>query len=322
MENLNLIVIAPPNARYLALLEKLPPSTRITVGRTPEAFETAAADADVVFNGMNVGDTLKRIWKDLGKVKWIHSLSAGLDATLFPELAESPVPLTNSRGVFKRSLAEFAIGGMLFFAKDFRRMLKNQAAARWEQFDVEELHGRTLGVFGYGEIGRATAEKAHALGMKVIATRRRPELSKNDPIVDKFYSIDQRLELIAASDYVVAAAPLTPETKAILSDREFAAMKPTGVFINVGRGPVVDEAALIRVLQAGKIRGAALDVFEVEPLPESSPLWRLENVLLSPHCADHTSTWLEEAMQFFVDNFERFADGRPLENVTDKRAGY
>jgi phosphoglycerate dehydrogenase-like enzyme len=147
-------------------------------------------------------------------------------------------------------------------------------------------------------------------------------LSKNDPIVDKFYSIDQRLELIAASDYVVAAAPLTPETKAILSDREFAAMKPAAVFINVGRGPVVDEAALIRVLQAGKIRGAALDVFEVEPLPEASPLWKLENVLLSPHCADHTSTWLEEAMQFFVDNFERFAEGRQLENVTDKRAGY
>jgi phosphoglycerate dehydrogenase-like enzyme len=99
-------------------------------------------------------------------------------------------------------------------------------------------------------------------------------------------------------------------------------MKPAAVFINVGRGPVVDEAALIRVLQAGKIRGAALDVFEVEPLPESSPLWKLENVLLSPHCADHTSTWLEEAMQFFVDNFERFAEGRQLENVTDKRAGY
>src|SRR5258708_36656915 len=140
MENLNLIVISPPNARYLSLLEKLPPTTRITVGRTPEAFETAAVDADVVMNGMNVGDTLKRIWKDLAKVKWVHSLSAGLDATLFPELVESHVPITNSRGVFKRSLAEFAICGMPFFAQDFRRMLRNQAAARWEQFDVEELY--------------------------------------------------------------------------------------------------------------------------------------------------------------------------------------
>ncbi len=322
MQPLNLIVISAPNAKHLSMLENLPQSTKITVGRYPEAFGTAAADADAVLNGMNVGDTLKRIFPDLKKVRWVHSLSAGLDATLFPALIESPAILTNSRGVFKRSLAEFAVTGMLFFAKDLRRMLKNQAVGRWEQYDIEELHGRTLGVIGYGEIGRASAEKAHALGMKILATRRRLELSKGDPIVDKFYTMDQRLELIAASDYIVAAAPLTPETKAIISDREFQAMKPNAVFINVGRGPVVDEAALVRILEAGRIRGAALDVFEVEPLPESSPLWKMENVLLSPHCADHTSTWLQDAMQFFVDNFERFAEGRPLENITDKRAGY
>ena len=322
MRPLKLIVISKPNARHLSVLEQLPDDTTITAGETPEAFDSAVDEADIVLNGMGTGQTLHVLWPKLRQVRWVHSLSAGVEQTLFPELIESPVPVTNARGVFKRSLAEFVVASMLFFAKDLRRMVRNQAAGRWEQFDVEEIHGRTLGIVGYGEIGRESARKAHALGMRIVAVRRRPELMKDDPVVEKAFSIEDRRELMAASDYIVSAAPSTPETRGLISEQELGAMKRTAVIINVGRGPVTDEAALVRTLQEKRIRGAALDVFDTEPLPAGHPFWSLENVLLSPHCADHTATWLEEAMQLFVENFDRFRQGQPLENLVDKHAGY
>ncbi len=322
MRPLNLLVITPPNAKHLSVLEKLPDSTTITAGRYADAFESAAPEADIILNGLGNGDTLKQIWSSARKVQWVHSLSAGVENTLFPELIASPVPITNARGVFKRSLGEFAISAMLFFAKDLRRMIRSQEAAVWDQFDVEEIHGRTLGIVGYGEIGRATAERAHALGMKIVALRRRPALSAADPIVDKFYSIEDRAAMMAVCDYVLAAAPLTDETRGLIGEKEFAAMKSNAVVINVGRGPVISEAALVKALQEKRIKGAGLDVFDKEPLPQDHPYWKLDNVLLSPHCADHTATWMEEAMEFFIANFERFVKGEPLENVVDKHAGY
>ena len=321
MRPLNLLVITPPNAKHLSVLERLPDSTTITAGRYADAFESAASEADIILNGLGNGDTLKQIWSAARKVQWVHSLSAGVENTLFPELIESPVPITNARGVFKRSLGEFALSAILFFAKDLRRMVRNQEAAVWEQFDVEEIHGRTLGIVGYGEIGRATAERAHALGMKIVALRRRPGLAA-DPIVDKFYPIEERAAMMGICDYVVAAAPLTEDTRGLIGEKELAAMKSSGVIINVGRGPVISEAALVKALQERRIKGAGLDVFDKEPLPRDHPFWKLDNVLLSPHCADHTSTWMEEAMEFFLYNFERFTKGEPLENVVDKRAGY
>jgi phosphoglycerate dehydrogenase-like enzyme len=322
MRPLKLLVISNPNARHLSVLEKLPDSTTITVGLKPEAFTSAAAEADVILNGMGAGRTLKEIWNSARRVQWVHSLSAGVENTLFPELIQSAVPLTNGRGVFKRSLGEFAIASMLFFAKDLRRMVRNQEAGRWEPFDIEEIHGRTMGIVGYGEIGRAAAERARALGMKIVALRRRPALSNGDPLVDEFYSIEDRVRMLAISDYVVAAAPLTEDTRGLIGEKEIGAMKSSAVIINLGRGPVISEPALIRALQERRIRGAALDVFDQEPLPEGHPFWKLDNVLLSPHCADHTSDWLEQAMEFFVCNFERFTKGEPLQNVVDKHAGY
>jgi phosphoglycerate dehydrogenase-like enzyme len=322
MRPLNLLVISNPNDRHLAVLEELPDSTRITVGKTMEAFTDAAADAHVILNCMGVGETLKELWPVAKKVQWVHSLSAGVESVLFPELIQSPIPVTNSRGVFKDSLGEFAVASILYFAKDLRRMIRNQMAQKWEQFDVEMIDRQTVGIVGYGEIGKAAAVRAHALGMKVLATRRRPELIKDDPVVSEAYSVEDRAELMAASDYVVVATPLTPETRGIVGEKELRAMKKTGVIINVGRGPAIDEPSLIRALQEGWIRGAALDVFDVEPLPAGHPFWSMENVLVSPHCADHTSDWLETAMKFFVGNFERFRNGQPLQNLVDKQAGY
>jgi phosphoglycerate dehydrogenase-like enzyme len=255
-------------------------------------------------------------------VQWVHSLSAGVENTLFPELVESPVPVTNARGVFKESLGEFALAAMLFFAKDLRRMVKSQNETKWDPFDVEMICGQTLGIVGYGEIGRAAARRARAMGMKIHTLRRKPEKSNDDPLVDRSYARNELRDLMAASDYVLAAAPLTPETRGMIGEPELRAMKKTAVIMNLGRGPVISEAPLIHALKENWIRGAALDVFDQEPLPEAHPFWNLDNVLISPHCADHTVGWLEDAMGFFVSNFHRFYKGEPLENVIDKRAGY
>ncbi len=322
MDNITLLVLANPTDRQLAMLEKLPDSTSIVVGNSVEAFQKAAPEAEAIFYWSGPGKVLEQIWPLAKRVKWVHCRNAGLDNLLFPGLVESPVPMTNGRGVFSQSLGEFVIGAALYFVKDFRRLIRNQDAGRWEHFDVDELRGQSMCIVGYGDIGRACAQRAHAMGMRVLAVRRRPELSQGDPYVSGVYSMEQMIEILPQSDFVVAAAPLAPGTRHLIGEAAFGAMKNTAVVMNVGRGPVVDEAALIRALQSGRIRGAALDVFETEPLAADSPLWKLENVLLSPHSTDHTRTWLEDAMQFFIDNFERYTTGKPLLNVVDKRAGY
>ena len=158
--------------------------------------------------------------------------------------------------------------------------------------------------------------------MKVAAIRRRPELFQGDRLVDENYSSQQLKELMAASDYVVVVTPLTPETRGLIGELEIAAMKPSAVIINVGRGPVIDEASLIHALQAGRIRGAALDVFNTEPLPPGHPFWRMSNVLLSPHTADRVEGFVDPAFECFFENLDRFRKGLPLLNVVDKHAGY
>jgi phosphoglycerate dehydrogenase-like enzyme len=320
MPSLRVAVLSPPNARYLSLLEQLPDDTTITVGSTAEAFTTVTPDADIIFTGMNMAPVLREIWPRAKKVRWVHSFSAGVDNLLFPELIESEVPLTNARGVFAESLGEFVVASILYFAKDLRRMVRNQQAHRWEQFDVDVVYRQTLGVIGYGEIGKAAARRAKALGMKILAIRRKT--AGEDPLIDKAFATADRLQMLPECDYVCVAAPLTPETKGMVGEAEIAAMKGTGVLINVGRGPVIHEPALIRALREKRIGGAALDVFDREPLPEDHPYWGMENMLISPHCADHTSTWLEESMQLFINNFFRFQRNEPLANVVDKRAGY
>jgi phosphoglycerate dehydrogenase-like enzyme len=240
---------------------------------------------------------------------------------LFPEFVASPVPLTNSRGVFSRALAEFVMAAVLHFSKDLRRMIRNQQAGVWERFGVEEVFGKVMGIVGYGSIGQAIAARARDFGMKVLALRR-SAASNNDPYADEILPPAQLLTLMERSDYVAIATPLTPETRGLVGEAALRAMKTTGVLINVGRGPTVDEAALIAALQENRIRGAALDVFDVEPLPGGHAFYGLDNVLLSPHCADHTPGWEEAAMELFLENFERFRHGEPLKNVVDKKLGY
>ena len=317
------VVLAEPTEPQLALLEQLPPETGIAVGDSTRAFERTAPSADVIFNWSLSGDLLHEVFGMCPRVRWVHSRAAGLDGMLFPALVESPVPLTNGTGVFSLPLGEFALAAILYFAKDLRRMIRNQAAGVWEPFDITEISGQTVGIVGYGDIGRAVASRVRAMGMEVLAVKRHGPPSDNaDPLASRIFSPQDRLEMIGRCDYLVVAAPLTAETRGMIGAAEFASMKPEAVVINLGRGPVVDEAALISALSGSRIKGAALDVFDAEPLPAGHPFYRLENLLLSPHCADHTPDWLERAMQFFIDQFERFRQGEPLLNVVDKRLGY
>jgi phosphoglycerate dehydrogenase-like enzyme len=323
MDDNTVLVLADPADPQLATLAELPEKTGIAAGNAPEAFERAAPEASVIFNWSGSRALLREVFAMAPKVRWVHSRAAGLDNLLFPELVESPVPLTNGSGVFSQSLGEFALGAILYFAKDFRRMIRNQMAGCWEQFDIAEISGQTVGIVGYGDIGRAVATRVRALGMRVLALKRHgPPLYNVDPLVDQIYSPEHRIEMISRCDYIVASAPLTPETRSMIGEAEFAAMKPSAVVINIGRGPVIDEDAMLKALTGGHIKGAGLDVFTHEPLPEGHPFYRLENVLLSPHCADHTADWLEQAMRFFLENFERFRKGEPLRNVVDKKLGY
>jgi phosphoglycerate dehydrogenase-like enzyme len=165
---------------------------------------------------------------------------------------------------------------------------------------------------------------AKPLGVKIHALRRNPERSAADPLLDRIFPAGKMHEMLGEIDVLLASAPLTPETHRLISHEAFKAMKPSAIVINVGRGPVIHEEALIRALQAKQIAGAALDVFEEEPLPADSPLWGMENVLISPHCTDRTVNpdWLDLSMQCFVENFWRFVKGQPLENLVDKKAGY
>jgi len=323
MDNNTVVVLANPTEPQLAMLEQLPPETRIAVGNSVEAFRSAAPTADVIFNWSLGGGLLRDVFLMCPQVKWVHSRAAGLDGQLFPELIESPVPMTNGSGVFSQSLGEFALAAILYFAKDLRRMVRNQLAGTWEQFDITEIANQTVGIIGYGDIGRAVASRVRAMGMQVLAVKRKgAPLYNVDPMVTQIFGPDGRLEMISRCDYVVVAAPLTPDTRGMIGAAEFDAMKPEAVIINLGRGPVIDEAAMVNALTKGQIKGAALDVFDKEPLPDGHPFYKLENVLLSPHCADHTPDWLDQAMRFFVEQFDRYRTGVPLKNVVNKQLGY
>jgi phosphoglycerate dehydrogenase-like enzyme len=188
---------------------------------------------------------------------------------------------------------------------------------------MRAIERKTVGIVGYGDIGREVGRRAKAMGMRVLALKRHlPEAGADSGPVDGYFVTRQLNEMVAQCEYVVVAAPLTAETRHLVSEQAFAAMKPDAVLINVGRGPVIDEVAMIKALIEGRIKGAGLDVFEQEPLPPESPLYRMENVLLSPHCADHHAEWLDDAVRFFVAQYERFAKGEPLLNVVNKKLGY
>jgi len=323
MNDSPVLVLTSPIDKTIPFVAELRRLRMIVAGDSAPDFAQAAGDAEIILNWSGSLTLLREVFLMSRRLRWIHSRSAGLERTLFPELIESQVILTNGSGVFSPSLGEFAVAAILYFAKDFRRMIRNQVAGVWEPFDVTMVSGQTLGIVGYGSIGRAVAARGRALEMNVLGLRRHvsPQ-SKPDSLVDQVYGSEQCFEMLSRCDYVVVTVPLTEQTRGLIADAEFAVMKKNAVVINLGRGPTIDEGAMIRALSEKRIRGAALDVFDQEPLPQGHAFYSLENVLLSPHCADHTPDWLDNAMRFFLAQLQRFHRREPLLNIVDKRLGY
>jgi phosphoglycerate dehydrogenase-like enzyme len=322
MPMLTVTVIGNPADPSFKPLERLPKDIRLTVTDDFEILKKCVPESEVVAIGVFSGGLWAKTVPLAAKARWFHAMGTGVEKLLTPETIAHSATLTNGRGVFRRPLADWTVAMMLHFAFDIPRVTRQQREQRWEPFTSPGIEGRTLGVIGYGGIGSAAAERAKPFGVKILALRRRPELSQRDPLVDAFYGPSQINELMAASDYVLVSTPLTKETDGLVGASQIASMKRSGVLINVGRGQVIDEAALVKALETGAIRGAALDVVQREPLPAPHPLYTLPNVVLSPHTADHVEGFLIPSVEYFVDNFERYRKGEPLGNVVDKHAGY
>lgn len=261
------------------------------------------------------------------RLRWIQLTAAGVGGVLFPELVASPVIVTNAKGLHAVSMAEHTLGIMLMLARKLHLARDAQARSQWSQDEqwvgeppIGQLQGGTLGLVGLGAVGGAIASRARALGMRVRAVRKRPAA---DPApADEQWGSERLHELMGQSDWLVLAAPLTPETRGMIGRAELALMPRHAVLVNIGRGPVVDEPALIEALAAGRIAGAALDVFQEEPLPASSPLWTMPQVIVTPHVSGLGPRFWERTCELFARNLRRWVAGKPLENVVDKRAGY
>ncbi|MFI5070686.1 MAG: D-2-hydroxyacid dehydrogenase [Terriglobales bacterium] len=262
------------------------------------------------------------------KLRWIHSPAAAVHQLLFPELIASDVILTNGSDVHGATVAELVIALIFALAKKLPLAMRCQQQRVWGQNQVwesrpqpREVAGATLGLIGLGSIGTEVAKRASALGMRVIAVRNIVAAEKPEN-VEQVYASSQINLMLSKSDYVVIAAPLTSSTAGMINADRLASMKPDSYLINVSRGQLVDESALAEALRLGKIAGAALDVFEKEPLPPDSPLWDLQNLLITPHIAGFSANLWEKHYAFFTENLRRYLSHRPLVAVVDKSKGY
>lgn len=285
-----------------------------------EALEREIAGSDVVFVWDFRSTELRDAWHKADRLKWVHVAGAGVDTVLFPDLVQSPVTVTNARGIFDRSIAEYVLGLMLSFVKDFRRSTELQQRREWVHRETEMLAGKSALVVGAGPIGRRIARLVRCTGMEIDVVARTARSPDRD--FDRVYASQDLDTVLPNADYVVIAAPLTTQTERMFGATQFEYMKNSARLINVGRGPIVDEPALIEALRDGRIAGAALDVFLEEPLPRDSPLWDMPQVIVSPHMSGDFAGWLEALGEQFVDNFRRWLHGEELLNVVDKERGY
>lgn len=285
-----------------------------------DGLSDALRGADALFVYDFLSNAVPAAWPAADRLRWLHIASAGVDPVLFPELRESDVTLTNSRGVFDDSIAEYVLGVVLTFAKDLSGSLRLQDRKEWRHRESERIAGKRAVVVGTGPIGRAIARMLRAAGMDVAGAGRTAR--EADPDFGTVHASAELNRHLPSFDYVVAVAPLTEQTKGLFDAEAFAAMAPHARFVNVGRGELVVTGDLVEALRAGRIAGAALDVFDTEPLPYDSPLWTMDDVLVSPHMSGDFVGWREALVGVFADNYRRWRAGKPLRNVVDKRLGY
>ncbi len=281
-------------------------------------LDTLLRSAEVIA-GLRLPDGLLRRAPGL---KWIQLTSAGVDHALDDSLRSSPVLLANAANLHSFAIAEFAFTACLTLAKGVRECYRQKESRLWEPYSPIILRRKTMGIVGFGHIGRRIARMANAFEMRVVGLRR----SRSQPVRARYADLvlpkDQLGKLLEESDFVVLTLPLTRETYHLIDKAELATMKRTGFIVNVSRGPIVNEAALATALQSGTIAGAAMDVFAREPLPEDSPLFSLPNLFYSPHIAGWLAEYPDMVLEVFLDNLQRYAGGRNLQNIINKQRGY
>ena len=303
--------------------------------RDPDNFPEIIAETDIFYAGPVLPAPLQA-----SRLKWVQLHSAGLDHIHgHPLYEQTEVRFTTTSGIHAVNMGQYVLTMMLAFAHRLQNMIEDQrlldwSSNRWNRFVPTELRGQTVGIVGYGSIGREVARLCQAFGMRVVAMKRDlRNLSHTaylvqgtgDPdgdIPDRYYPPEALNSLVSESDFVIVTAPLTTTTRQVFGEATFEAMKENGVLINVARGDVIDEVALVEALISKKIRGAALDVFSEEPLPGSSPLWEMDNVILSPHVAGFTPHYNSRAVDLFCDNLRRFLDEEGLINEVDRTREY
>ncbi|MFE9252923.1 D-2-hydroxyacid dehydrogenase [Streptomyces sp. NPDC007088] len=289
---------------------------RAEVAYTDEAGLAAELPrADVLLVWDFLSDAVRDAWPGGGRRPlWTHTASAGVDRLLCPELAASDTVVTNARGVFDQPIAEYVAALVLALAKDLPGTLEAQRRREWRHRESRSVAGTRACVVGTGPIGRAVTTTLGALGVTTALVGRRARAGVHGP-----EDLDR---LLARADWVVCAAPLTEETRGMFGARRFALLQPSAHFLNIGRGQLVDEEALLTALTSRSLAGAALDVFQHEPLPADSPLWTAPGLLVSPHMSGDVAGWRDRLGAQFVDLYEAWADGKPLWNVVDKERGY
>jgi phosphoglycerate dehydrogenase-like enzyme len=320
-------------------LRAVSPRLQVLQRTCTNAAEVAAALAEHPGVEVLYGFRLPPDFLDLApRLRWVQLDSAGNDHLLDHAIMHSDVAITNASGIHATPIAEYVFASMLAHRWHVPRLISSQAKREWPParhrlYFTPELRDSTLGIVGYGSIGREVGRLARAFRMRILALRRSAglvergysEVDTGDPqgmIPDRFYSPEALHDMLAECDYVVLALPSTPATHHFIGEAELRAMKPTAYLVNIARGALVDEAALVRALREGWIAGAGLDVFEKEPLPAESPLWNLDNVLISPHVAGDTPCYDERAVELFAENLARYLAGQPLLNLVDKAKGY
>jgi phosphoglycerate dehydrogenase-like enzyme len=309
-----------PRPHVDALRRDFPAHTFLHATNDDEA-ERLIGEADVAFMG-----TLTRAQLAAARrLRWIHSPAAGVGGMLFPEMLAGPAVITNSRGMSADTIAEHILAVTLAMFRRLPHAFRSQAAREWAQDAIgaeghRSLKGARVLIVGFGAIGGAAGRALTSLGARVTGIKRRLTEGRVDEV--DLAEPDRLLDLLPTADVVVISAPHTHETRRLIADREIAAMPPHAILVNVSRGQLIDESALATALAAGKIGGAALDVFNDEPLPPESPFWTLPNVLITPHTSGFRPDHWDAAVALFAENLRRFERGEPLTNVVDKQAGY
>jgi phosphoglycerate dehydrogenase-like enzyme len=292
-------------------------------------------DVEVLLRGWLHGEAFDRVLARAPELRWVHSATSGVERLLTPAARERGIVVTNARGVFSRPIAEYVLMMILAVSRRLPQLIELQQERTWQPLEGIELRDLTVGIVGLGSIGRAVGALASAFGCRVIATRRGGSHLPEDqagrdagegPITtfhpERVLPPERLPELLGAADFVVLAAPLTPETENLIDEAALAAMRPSAWLINVARGGLVDERALLRALRDGRIGGAVLDTFRDEPLPATSPFWGLDNVVLTPHTAWSSGRVLDGSVDLFCENLRRYTASEPLRNVVDPDAGY